>query len=360
MAGRFWFGSLRHGFDYDSWRIVTDLCEQGKNVYASTIRYNYGPVWFNILHLLDLLSGHNPAVFRQLLIGFLSAADLGIAFLLWRRFGPLAGALFFLNPVSMMASSIFNQFDNVAILLGLWAVVVFGDEFEKPLDRRKYAALAILGLSLMTKHVLFVFPFWLAVKQRGLVAKFLIMAIPTVIFLASFAPYWPAGHAGIVANVFEYRALNDTLGRWYNQFFYNEILPEILRSMAGAQFWWFVLLVWFAFFCRAKSGFDSLLIYTGVMVAFSPSLFCYYFAIPMALACARMNLFSLCFMGFAALHIAVYGTEPKLITGIPGRFDDIAIYFLIATLVWVVWRGPILQALQNCRREINRQFANGD
>ena len=358
LAGRFWFGTLGHSWDYESCRIVADLCEQGKNVYAGTFRYNYGPVLFNILHLLDLLSGRDPAVFRQLLIGFLSAADLGIAFLLWRKYGPLAAALFFLNPVSMMVSGLINQFDNVAILLGLWSVVMFGDEFDKPLDRRKCGALAILGLSLMTKHLLFAFPFWLAVKQRGGWQKFFIMAIPTSIFLAGFVPYWPAGHAGIISNVFEYRAMNDLMGRSYSQFFYNGFVPEILRMMAGAQFWWLLLLVLFAFVCRARNSFDSLLVYTGVLVAFSPSLFAYYLAIPLALLCTAINPLSLCCMGFAALHIATYGTN--LLKNIPGRFDDIAIYFLMAFLAWLLWREPILRAAQHCRREINRQFDGGD
>jgi hypothetical protein len=359
MAGRFWFGTLGHSWDYESCRIIVDLCAQGKNVYAGTFRYNYGPVLFNLLHLLDLLSGHDPAVFRLLLIGFLSAADLGIAFLLWWKFGPLAGALFFLNPVSMMVSGLINQFDNVAILLGLWSVVVFGDDFKKPLDRRKYAALAILGLSLMTKHIFFAFPFWLAVKQRGLLQKFLIMAVPPAIFFASFVPYWSAGHAGIVSNVFEYRSMNDLLGRSYNQFFYNELVPEIFRLMAGAQFWWLLLLVLFAFFCRAKNSFDSLLIYTGVLVAFSPSLFAYYLAIPAALLCTTINPLSLCCLGFAALNLATRGTEPPLLKNM-GRFDDVAIYFLMAFLVWRMWRQPILLAVQYCRREINRQFEDGD
>lgn len=359
MAGRFWFGSRGQSWDYESYRIVVDLCAQGKNVYANTFRYNYGPVWFNILHLLDLLSGHHPAVFRQLLIGLLSAADVGIAFLLWRKFGPLAAAVFFLNPVSMMVSGLVNQFDNIAILLGLWSMVMFGDEFKKPLGRRKCAALAVLGLSLMTKHLFFAFPFWLAVKQRGLMQKFFIIAIPTAIFLAGFVPYWSAGHAGIVSNVFEYRSMNDLLGRSYNQFFYNNLVPEIFRLMAGAQFWWLLLLVLFAFFCRAKNSFDSLLIYTGVLVVFSPSLFAYYLAIPMALLCTAINPLSLGCMAFAALNLATYGTEPPLLKNM-GRFDDIAIYFLLTFLIWHLWRQPLLRAAQMCHREINRQFKDGD
>ena len=53
---RFWAGTLGHNFDFDSYRVVADLMAQGKNVYASTDRYNYGPVWFTVIHALDVLA----------------------------------------------------------------------------------------------------------------------------------------------------------------------------------------------------------------------------------------------------------------------------------------------------------------
>ena len=198
LAARFWVATCGHNFDFDSYRIVADLMAQGKNVYASTDRYCYGPGWFTVIHLLDALAGHRADIFRWLLIGFLSAADVAIALMLWRQFGLLAAAFFFLNPVSIIITGYHNQFDNVAICLGLLAVIRFGDDFEKPLSGRKWSALLLLGLSLTTKHVFFMFPFWLAVKQRGLLQKCLIVAVPTVIFLASFLPYWSVGHAGII------------------------------------------------------------------------------------------------------------------------------------------------------------------
>ena len=49
---------LGHNFDIESWYIVADIMRHGGNVYAETGRYNYGPVWFFILHVLDVLAAH--------------------------------------------------------------------------------------------------------------------------------------------------------------------------------------------------------------------------------------------------------------------------------------------------------------
>jgi len=58
------------------------------------------------------------------------------------------------------------------------------------------SALLVLGLSLATKHVLFAFPFWLAVKQKGLGQKVIVVLVPVLVFLSGFAPYWHEGSQG--------------------------------------------------------------------------------------------------------------------------------------------------------------------
>jgi hypothetical protein len=354
LAARFWISTWGYDYDFDSYRIVTGLMAQGQNVYAGTDRYNYGPVWFNVLHVLDWLAGHDAVVFRRLLIGVLSAADIGIFYLLWRKFGRLPATIFFLNPVSIIITGYQNQFDNVAILLGLWAVLLFGDDFEKPLDRRKFSGLALLGLSLVTKHVLFVFPFWLAVKQRGLLQKFLIMAVPTAIFLAGFVPYWSAGHAGIIANVFEYQSSSAVRG-----YFYNQLVPEFFRFLASSKVYWLLFLTLFAFLCRRRPGLPSLLVYTGVLVATSPAISNQYLAIPAALACVELGPFFIAYLALASLHLSVDFCGPHLFKSIPGGFADIATACLFFALVWMMWRPAIIKVLQSCRQEIYHQLGRG-
>jgi hypothetical protein len=95
IAARLLVATSGHNFDMNSWQIVANIVDRGANVYASTVRYNYGPVWFQILHGLNLLAGHNPDVLRYLVAGFLSLVDVGIFCILWRKFGKVAACLFF-------------------------------------------------------------------------------------------------------------------------------------------------------------------------------------------------------------------------------------------------------------------------
>jgi hypothetical protein len=49
LAARFFFTTFGHNYDLDSDTIVAEIVDQGGNVYADTPRYNYAPVWFNVL-----------------------------------------------------------------------------------------------------------------------------------------------------------------------------------------------------------------------------------------------------------------------------------------------------------------------
>lgn len=138
LAARLLVATCGHDYDMDSWQIVAGIADRGDNVYASTDRYNFAPGWFHILHGLNLLAGHNPVVFRYVVAGFLGLADAGIFFFLWRRSGRLAACWFLLNPISIIITGYQCNFDNVAILLGLVAVGLMGDEFDQPLNRRKF------------------------------------------------------------------------------------------------------------------------------------------------------------------------------------------------------------------------------
>jgi hypothetical protein len=200
IAARLLVATRGHDYDMNSWQIVANLADHGDNVYASkeNYRYNFAPGWFHILHGLNVLAGHNPRVFRYFVAGFLGLGDAGIFFILWRRFGRLAACWFFLNPISIIVSSYQCNFDNLAIFVGLLAVLLMGDEFDQPINRRKFLGLFVLGLSLVVKHVFFAFPFWLAVKQKGILQKLGVILISVFIFALSFVPYWHEGKQGII------------------------------------------------------------------------------------------------------------------------------------------------------------------
>jgi hypothetical protein len=353
IAARLLVATCGHDYDMDSWQIMADIADRGDNVYASTERYNFAPGWFHILHVLNVLAGHNPHVFRYFVAGFLGLGDAGIFFILWRQFGRLAACWFFLNPISIIVSGYQCNFDNLAILLGLLAVLLMGDEFDQPINRRKFLGLFVLGLSLVMKHVFFAFPFWLAVKQKGMLQKLVVILAPIFIFALSFVPYWPGGSQGIIQNVFLYRS-------YTTEFFYRMFLPLFVQYMFNSKMVWFFLLVVFAFIYRQKNTIEFLLLYTCVLVAVSPANINEYLAIPGPFVATHLNPFTILYTAVGTFHLLVDFNGLHL-TGLSRTICiDIAIYLLCLGLVWVTWRQNIMagfkRLLEWCVLEVRNQL----
>jgi hypothetical protein len=350
LAARLAAATLGHNYDMDSWYAVADIMRHGDNVYAATYRYNYGPVWFCILHGLDALAGHRHEVLRYLIAAFLSLVDLGIFFTLCRQAGRLAGALFFLNPVSILITGYHGQFDNLAVLLALWSARCFGDDFEKAIGRRQFCGLLWLGLSLATKHLFFLFPVWLAVKQKGRWQKFIILAVPAACFLASFAPFWPGGREGIESNVFGYPSAP-------TNHFYKFFVPQCIQFFCDSATVWYGILVLFAFVCRSRNSFESVLIYSGLLVAAAPATTNQYLAIPVALMAVFPSLPFAVYTAVSVVHIlADVHNGPRVWAGFTGRYDDLAIYALCVAMAWLLWRSRFRELFAAAWREIANQL----
>ncbi len=347
LAIRMVAATLGDTFDMHSWFIVADIAQHGGNVYAETARYNYGPIWFWMVHGLDLLSGHHREVLRYVVAGWLSLVDLGIFFFVMRFAGRLPAFLFFLNPISILITGYSSQFENVALLLGLWSVQLLNDDFGERLTRRKLAGLLVLGLSIATKHILFAFPVWLAVKQKGWWQKIVVLAVPTACFLVGFVPYWAGGRQGILDNVFFYHS-NLT------NFFYQFFVPGLVQLFVGSEPLWFGLLIVFAFVCRTRNAFESLLIYTGVLVAFSPATSNEYLAIPVALAAVFWSTPFAVYTLITTYHLCVDVNGPHLLGR--GCYYDLAIDALCLSLFWLFWRKQFLQLFQSAVREVEIQL----
>jgi hypothetical protein len=341
-----------HNFDFDSFLIVLDIVKHRENVYAETTRYNYGPVWFNTIFILDMCAAIFHSHFRYFLVGFLSMVDLGIFFVLWRKVGRTAAYLFFLNPVSIIITGYHNQFDNLAILLGLLSIIIFGDDFEKTLSPKKQIGLLVLGLSLMTKHILFAFPLWLAVKQKGLLNKIAVIFIPLSVFALGFIPYWKDGQQGIVQNVFLYKSFN-------NQLFFQFFVPEILRVFTNSHLIWFFLLVAFAVVFRMQNSFNSLLLYTSLLVATSPAIANQYIAIPIAFIVVNPNPFLFWYVIIGTWHLTVNpdGLHVSAFqSNVYNNYYPALIILLCFGFIWNLWRQDILTFIKNGISEIKSAF----
>ncbi len=294
----------RFGYNYDflSYTNVARIMELGGNVYAGTHRYNYGPVWFNVLHFLYWMTSaaeDHIFAFSFAVSIVLTIIDVGIYFVLMEKYGLFSAALFFLNPVSIIISGFHRQFDNLAILIGMFAVFLLSDEDDKPLNRKNLLALLLLGLSLITKHVLFAFPVWLAIKHRRWRSKIVILGLPFVVFLISFAPYWMEGREGIIQNVFLYQGapLLQSAPFWH------WFVPNIIRFFTTPHIIFYLMLGFSGFLLRKRNLFDLLLCYVALLVIYSPYIANQYLAIVIPFIAVEKNFFSFIYTAMATWYL---------------------------------------------------------
>jgi len=259
-------------YDFESFLIVVNNLDQNNNIYSLTDRYNYGPIWFLIIRFLFKISSKNPYYFRYAVVLFLTLVDIGIFWILLKKYGRYAGLFFLLNPISIIISGYHNQFDNLAILLGLTSVIILENNKNKISNKKYFLGLTILGLSLITKHLFFLFPIWLAIKETENIKKVFTIVFPYFIFLISFLPYWREGSQGIIQNVFLYDS-------WNNLYFYNLFVPGIIKIFFSGRVIWMAILLFFAFYFKGKSNIDCILIYSCILVFASPAITNQYLAI---------------------------------------------------------------------------------
>jgi hypothetical protein len=210
-------------YDTRSFEEVLAIRDRGGNVYGQTPRYNYSPVWWNCLRVARAL-GRAANVPLATSVGLLLlGVDLATAALLWRLAGTAApgrgrwaAILFLWNPVSVFSSSWHGQFDNVAILFLLMALLAVR-------LGREGASILALGASLLVKHIAWFHPLLLAIRP-GNRRRLATALIPYVIFAASFLPY-AAAWREIRRNVFEYGALGGLYG------------TDVLLLLPGVPFW---------------------------------------------------------------------------------------------------------------------------
>jgi len=192
----------------ESWWIASQALLDGNSIYASTHRYNYGPLWGYLLvglrHLAQALGDDTIHTLHILITLTLSICDLALALLVgcgsFSRF-----SLFFLNPISIITTGYHVQFDNVAILIALTAWRLF-------LRSRTSASVMVaglaLGLSLCVKHIFSIFLVWLPflVGYKEASQRLLFAGTSLALFGASFLPWVhdPDSWRGIVRNVFGY------------------------------------------------------------------------------------------------------------------------------------------------------------
>jgi hypothetical protein len=205
---RLWAASSGENYDMESWWIASQALLDGKSIYASTHRYNYGPIWGYVLaglrHLAQALGDDSMRTLHILVTITLSISDLALALIAgcgsFFRF-----LLIFLNPISIITTGYHVQFDNLAILIALAAWRLF-QRSQTPASF--VLAGLVLGSSLCVKHIFSIFLVWLPflVGYKQLSQRLLYGITALTLFGASFLPWVhdSISWQGIVRNVFQY------------------------------------------------------------------------------------------------------------------------------------------------------------
>lgn len=289
---RFYVSFLGFNFDYGSWKIVAEIMSLGKNVYEVTERYSYGPFWALILGVFryfSLLFFNDWLVFRYLVILFLSLADLLIGYFLWKKISLLAFFWFLTNPISIYTTGFHNQFDNLAIALGLISLFLI----EK--NQQRIIGYLILGVSIATKHLFLFLPLWLLIKARNKKER-LLSFIPWLVFVVSFIPFLTSKKAffGILNHVF--LAKRDML---YSFLPHNFLITPIVIL---------IFLIPFGFIFKeekiTKLGFLYLVLFTATLVNSGAQ----YLSIPVS---------SFALMPFLGLSYTVLGWQSIVFNSLP-------------------------------------------
>lgn len=297
---------FRGNFDSASFWIVSEATLRGENVYATTDRYNYSPLWSWIVTGLWKASGGSASLFLLEIGLFLTACDVVASVLVFRiarrrlelseEEARRAALLFFGNPVSVLISSAHGQFDGLSILFLLAALARF-----RPRDSAagEWSVAGLLSLSLLVKHVTLFHPllFWRALRSGGLAAPR--VAAAYALFLASFLPYLAALER-ILQNVFLYPAR--LAG---NRLQYPVGLHAFARATMGDLVSAAILVLGVAWTIRAVRRVElpraSLVLLLAVF-ALSPSFSAQYLVWPVALGSLYPSLALGIFSGIAALH----------------------------------------------------------
>ena len=269
-----------HTTDIEWWLFINDIYSLNGDFYGTGVNV-YAPGFISILWFLDNLPFFdldNLNAFRFKLIIFLTITDVLIFILLLKRFSLLIGVLFFFNPISIFITGFHNQFDNIAILIGLFSVIIF----EKRNKYSFYFSMLLLGLSLIIKHILFIFPIWLAIKEKIITRKLLIILIPYSLFVISFTPFLPHQFDSIISDVFLYQSFS-------NGPFWSIFTPQFLGSYIGYKNLFIIALILLGFYLDKKSIMDTFLIYLIAVVTFSSAVANQYLAIPLVAIAVYWN-----------------------------------------------------------------------
>ncbi len=308
---RVWISQFGSNFDFTMWQINLDLFKQGKSIYEFG-NYTYSTPWIYTLYFLDSIS--SPFIesisfikkipgnfYRFKIIIFLSLIDIYIFYLLYKNYSLKIGLLFILNPISIILTGHHNAFDNYAILFGLLGILNYG-ELNKEINLKKLISIFLFGLSISIKHILLFFPLWWAFKEKKLINKLLVLTIPYLIFIITFAPFLPEDFLNIINKILYF-------GKSETGPFWKIILPEIFDRYLNFHTLFSLLMIILGFCFVNKNLKQSFYLYLIAVIAFAPQMYTQYLFIPLIAVVIYCNLKTAIFTIIASLLFLVDGDQ---------------------------------------------------
>tara|TARA_B100000242_G_scaffold271310_1_gene223441 strand:- start:487 stop:1572 length:1086 start_codon:yes stop_codon:yes gene_type:complete len=293
------------------WQINLDLFKQGKSIYEFG-NYTYSTPWIYTLYFLDTISSpfvedisfikKIPGTFyRFKIIIFLSLIDIYIFYLLYKNYSLKIGLLFILNPISIILTGHHNAFNNYAILFGLLGILNYG-KLNKEINLKKLISIFLFGLSISIKHILLFFPLWWAFKEKKLINKLLVLTIPYLIFIITFAPFLPEDFLNIINKILYF-------GKSETGPFWKIILPEIFDRYLNFHTLFSLLMIILGFCFVNKNLKQSFYLYLIAVIAFAPQMYTQYLFIPLIAVVIYCNLKTAIFTIIASLLFLVDGDQ---------------------------------------------------
>jgi hypothetical protein len=321
---------LGSNYDMESWVLTARVMDGSWEIYSAAGRYNYGPVWAYILHLLahltPLLTGRpfGIAAFHLVVAGFLSLVDVAIASILRASYGMAPALVFYLCPVTVLLTGYHSHFDNLAVLLGLGAWIILRSPPRRGSNRLFAWAAVLVGASLATKHILVFFPLWILLWPAcgTMWRRAAFGALALGIFGLSFLPWalQPESRHWIMVNVVGYNSISEfaLLPRVLDLF---PPLPGMARllqlapGLSPIRLIWMGGVLWVGWTAirREREGRPVELypLYLAAIVALSPAAANQYLAVPMvAIAIYHRNPFSWLYIVVGSIF--VFCSAPNL------------------------------------------------
>lgn len=295
--------SLGFNADFESWRIVASIVMDNDPIYSNTARYNYGPVWGYItggLGFIHELLGYTKAQydpFHVIIAVFLGIVDIGVSLFVYKIYGKLPALLTLFSPILFIVSAAHSQFDNLAILFAFAGWFLFLKSQKSSSNRVYFISALLLGVSLMTKHILLFFPLWIFFirdeQNRSYKHKMLFCGIMYIVFFCGFVfeilRFYDQRQEiidGIVKNVFMYRGYGGSaVGTLTSLLFPKALLDglQYIPVLKGSNFLYILFLSVYGY-VASRLHFELkyyLPLYLLVFFAFAPSEAPQYLIIPL-------------------------------------------------------------------------------